>query len=359
MSYISGTWTVDRRNFPQVGPDGYSNSVDQTIYQGCKYYPQRNYGVLLGRVGGSGADFPIGEGGMFKAPSSGPLYLRINDDDACLGDNTGSVKMYVSTIGSVPNHLYAGYSLLAGGSGAFRLANATWKVPSISPVQCYGNLFADPRAAVWVGLWGSSPSSKNAWLPQVGTVSVCNVDKPSGRNYHAGPNYWAVWEMETNDSSGGAVQGKVKYGNGQQKISSMTIEPGDTMNGTVEYEGTLGSDLVFNFHLIDSTRTKPGAPDEFSITVTTDKPVKFRDIMAQGGAVVEPECNNGLAKFSSIPFSNVQLESLNIPPTGESLLKWTMTGSDGSTLAQPGPDSGFPGLNYTVAYKASGPTTCN
>jgi hypothetical protein len=128
----------------------------------------------------------------------------------------------------------------------------------------------------------------------------------------------------------------------------------------VEYEGTLGSDLVFNFQLIDSTRTKPGAPDEFSITVTTSKPVKFRDIMAQGGAVVEPECNNGLAKFSSIPFTDVQLESLNVTPTGESLLKWTMTGSDGSTLAQPGAVSGFPdSLNYTVTYDASGPTTCD
>jgi hypothetical protein len=146
VSYVSGSWTVDYRNFPQVGPDGYSDSVDQTIYQGCKYDPQRNYGVLLGKVGGSGTEFPIGAGGMFKAPSSGPLYLRINDDDACLGDNAGSVKMYVSTIGSVPNHLYAGYTLIAGGSGAIRLANATWKVPQISLRQCYGNLGATPRA---------------------------------------------------------------------------------------------------------------------------------------------------------------------------------------------------------------------
>src|SRR5690348_16753683 len=37
VSYISGSWTVDSRNFPKVGPAGYSNSIDQTIYQGCKY----------------------------------------------------------------------------------------------------------------------------------------------------------------------------------------------------------------------------------------------------------------------------------------------------------------------------------
>ena len=162
--------------------------------------------------------------------------------------------------------------------------------------------------------------------------------------------------MYTNDHSGGAKG----YGYGQQKISSMTIKAGDTMNGAVEYEGTLGSDLVYRLQLIDVTRTKPGAPDEFSITVTTNKPVKFRDIMAQGGAVVEPECNNGLAKFTTVPFSNVQLDWLNVTPTGVSLVNWTMTGSDGSTLARPGSVSGFPGsLNYTVTYKASGPTSCN
>jgi hypothetical protein len=126
VSYISGTWTVDYRNFLQVGPGGDSNSVDQTIYQGCKYYPKRNYGVLLGKIGNSGAVFPIGESGIFKAASSGPLYLRINDNDSCLGDNAGSVKMYVSTIGQVSNYSYAGYSMAVGGTGAFGLVEATW-----------------------------------------------------------------------------------------------------------------------------------------------------------------------------------------------------------------------------------------
>jgi len=358
VSYISGSWTVDYRNFPRVGPGGYSNSVDQTIYQGCKYYPQRNYAVLLGKVGDSGADFPIGEGGIFKATSSGPLYLRINDDDACLGDNAGSVKMYVSTIGQVPNYTYAGYTVSAGGNGAFGLVEATWVVPQISLTQCYLNLFSTPRAAAWVGLWGTNNSiNKNtAWLPQIGTISYCNSDAPGHR--HAGRNYWAFWEMFTNIKNGGAK----KYGEGVQEISSMTIKPGDTMSGAVEYEkGKSGSDLVFTLTLFDVTRTKPGAPDQFSITVTTNKPVKFSDIMAQGGAVVEPECNDGLAKFTSVPFTDVQVVPWNgtPQPAGMSLSKWTMIGSDKTTLAQPGPLSGFPGLmNYTVTYQASGPTAC-
>jgi hypothetical protein len=107
VRYVSGTWTVDHRNFPYVSPAGYTNSVDAQIYQPCKYDTGRNYGVLLGVVGSKGHEFPIGEGGQFAAvaPShyyqgggnGGYLYLRINDDDACLGDNAGSVTMQVST----------------------------------------------------------------------------------------------------------------------------------------------------------------------------------------------------------------------------------------------------------------------
>jgi hypothetical protein len=363
VSYTSGTWTVDHRNFAQVGPGGYSDSVDRTIYQGCKYDPHRNYAVLLGKVGSSGAEFPISEGGMFKAQSSGPLYLRINDDDACLGDNAGSVKMYVSTIGQVPNFNYAGYTLSAGGNGAFGLVQATWIVPSISLLSCGtlngGPRFISPRAAPWVGLWGTIDSIKHntAWLPQIGTISSCNVG-PNGPNL--GRNYFAFWEMFTNVKGGGAKG----FGQKPQPIRSMTIKPGDKMTGVVEFEGTSGSDLVFALQLFDVTRGKPGAPDQFSIRVTTTKPVKFSDIMAQGGAVVEPtnNCEKGLAQFNSIPFSNVQVVPLSgsLQPTGLSINKWILIGSDKTTLAVPGSISGFPNsLNYAVTYKAGGPTTCS
>jgi hypothetical protein len=352
VSYISGTWTVDHRNFPSVGPGGYSDSIDRTIYQGCKYNSHRNYAVLLGVVGQS-ASFPIGEGGIFKAAASGPLYLRINDDNACLGDNAGSVKMYVSTIGQVPNYSYAGYTAVAGGNGAFGLVEATWVVPKIPLLYCLAHPGAYPRVAPWVGLWGTYDSIKKgtAWLPQIGTVSRCNSGFP-------GPHYLAFWEMFTGVKGGGAKN----FGAGPQIIRSMTIKPGDTMTGAVEYEkGKSGSNLVFKLTLFDVTRTKPGSPDQFSITVTTTKPVKFSDIMAQGGAVVEPECNHGLAKFTSVPFTDVQVVPWNgtPQPAGINLNKWTMIGSDKTTLAQPGALSGFPGLmKYTVTYQASGPTAC-
>jgi len=98
VTYVSGSWTVDYRNFPYVGPGGYSAQVDGEIYQGCKVDTSETYGVLLGSVGSTtDGDSPIGQGGTFTAGNNGYLYLRINDDDACLGDNSGSVTVTVTT----------------------------------------------------------------------------------------------------------------------------------------------------------------------------------------------------------------------------------------------------------------------
>jgi hypothetical protein len=132
------------------------------------------------------------------------------------------------------------------------------------------------------------------------------------------------------------------------------------MNGDVEFEGTSGSDLAYNLQLIDTTRTKPGSPDQFSIKVTTTMPVAFSNIMAQGGAVVEGDCTYGLAQFSSVPFTNVQAVNWGTPPpAGVNLNKWTMIGTNKATLAQAGPLFGFPGMmNYTITYKTSGLPTC-
>jgi hypothetical protein len=359
VSYVSGNWTVDRRNFASVGPGGYSNSVDRTIYQGCKYNPGSNYAVLLGTVGDSASAFPIGQGGIFNASSTGPLYLRINDDDACLGDNGGAVKMLISPVTQAPFEAYAGYSAVAGGKGTFGLVEATWVVPSISLPSCADLSNARinaPRAAAWVGLWGTNDSINNltAWLPQIGTVSSCNVG-PNGPNL--GRNYFAFWEMFTSVSGGGAKN----FGSGRQVIKSMTVKPGDKMTGAVEYAGKSGSDLAFRLTLFDVTRTKPGSPDQFTITVTTTKPVDFGNIMQQGGAVVEGDCKYGLAKFTSVPFTDVQAVPWNGSPTpaGMSLSRWTMAGTKGKTLAQAGPLYGFPGLmNYTVSYASSGLPKC-
>jgi eukaryotic-like serine/threonine-protein kinase len=90
----AGTWTVDYRNFPSVGPSGYDRSTDAKIYQGCKYEPSMPYGRLLGRIGDDGKVFSIGTGRTFTADASGPLNARINDQDHCLVDNQGYIMVW-------------------------------------------------------------------------------------------------------------------------------------------------------------------------------------------------------------------------------------------------------------------------
>jgi len=94
VASLGGRWTVDYRNWPYVGPSGYSAEQDAKIYQGCKMYPSIAYGTLLGVVGGQ--LLVIGSGGDFKAPARGTLRLRIHDADACLGDNDGSVRVSIT-----------------------------------------------------------------------------------------------------------------------------------------------------------------------------------------------------------------------------------------------------------------------
>ncbi|MEU7244354.1 hypothetical protein [Streptomyces sparsogenes] len=88
----SGDWTVDYRNFPKVGPEGYSESIDANIYQGCKVTGD-TYATLLGKFD-NGSAFAVGSGGVFSDKEGGGLSLRIND--TCLSDNEGSVSVDVS-----------------------------------------------------------------------------------------------------------------------------------------------------------------------------------------------------------------------------------------------------------------------
>jgi hypothetical protein len=92
----AGTWTVGYPGLPAVGPNGYDRATDSEIYVGCKYDANLPYGRLLGRVGDDGPVFSIGAGGTFQANASGPLNLRINDQDHCLVDNRGYIEVWVS-----------------------------------------------------------------------------------------------------------------------------------------------------------------------------------------------------------------------------------------------------------------------
>ena len=280
LTYLSGSWTVDYRNFPQVGPGGYSDQVDSQIYQGCKYLASSNYAVLLGAVG-NGSAFAIGNGGTFTAQASGPLLLRINDDDACLGDNAGSVTMQLETQ-PAPITTYGSYAGYSAGplAGTDRYALADWKVPKVKCSRAPGRDYTG-RAAVWVGLWGSSK-----WLMQAGTNSLCSKHSNGNVTYFT-TIYYAWFELVPENPH----------------PLKMTVHAGDTIYAQVEYKGDDHGQLRFWYDVTDNTsRTQKNG------FVDTSKGVSL-DSFDQGGAIVEGLPVQGsdehLAKFDPITISHV------------------------------------------------------
>lgn len=271
LGYVSGSWTVDYRNFPWVGPGGYSNSVDSQIYQGCKYLPSRNYAVLLGAVG-NGQTFAIGTGGTFQASTSGPLWLRINDDDACLGDNAGSVTMKIETQPAMVTKVmnYAGYSV-GPLAGTDRYALAYWKVPKVSCKNAPGKNYKG-RAAVWVGLWGGK------FLMQAGTNSLCIKQKSGYKT-----RYYAWFELVPQNPN----------------TLGMTVKHGDSMFAQVEYAGKRNGKLRFWFVVADLTRNT-----QRTRYVLAPRSASLANSAYQAGAIVEG-LGNHLAKFSPITVSNI------------------------------------------------------
>jgi len=96
VAYLDGTWTVDYRSVPVVGPEGYSGEWDENLGRSCTVDTSFPYARLLSQIG-DGPLFSVGRGDEFEATRDGVLHLRINDGDVCLGDNAGAVRVRVST----------------------------------------------------------------------------------------------------------------------------------------------------------------------------------------------------------------------------------------------------------------------
>jgi hypothetical protein len=98
VTYVSGSWTVDYRLYPNVGPEGYTPQIDNRVgyYDFCKTVRTLPYATLLGRIG-NGPIFAVRRGGAFTANASGSLSLRINDNESCQGDNSGSIQVEAGT----------------------------------------------------------------------------------------------------------------------------------------------------------------------------------------------------------------------------------------------------------------------
>lgn len=81
------------------GPEGHARFPAPTFYPIPSYHDSYGThgvvpgGVLIGRIGESGAPFVVGRGTSIVAPERGMLYLRINDD--ILSDNEGWVEVGV------------------------------------------------------------------------------------------------------------------------------------------------------------------------------------------------------------------------------------------------------------------------
>ncbi len=93
VEYLRGSWTVDAARFGRVDADGYDWDTDARIYQGCKILDDETYGTLLAKTGRSLT--AVGGYGRLRAGGSGPLRLRINDADGCLGDNAGRITVVI------------------------------------------------------------------------------------------------------------------------------------------------------------------------------------------------------------------------------------------------------------------------
>jgi Ricin-type beta-trefoil lectin domain len=89
VSSVSGTWSVDDKNYPRVGPEGYLNPNLNEQYKYDRKYP---FGALLMVDPGQGYT-QIKGSQMLPKPITDRITLRINDSDSSLGDNGGTLTV--------------------------------------------------------------------------------------------------------------------------------------------------------------------------------------------------------------------------------------------------------------------------
>ena len=151
----------------------------------------------------------------------------------------------------------------------------SWIVPTVS-----GSSSGNTYSAVWVGIDGYSDST----VEQIGTEQ----DVVNGT-----PVYSVWWEMYST--------GKQQP---EQPISSMTIEPGDSITASVQYitSGTYAGD--FYLSIVDTSQLN----DSFSIYASSSQ---YQSPLAQRSSaewIVEaPEVgsnSSNLANFGSVTFTN-------------------------------------------------------
>ncbi|NBE96571.1 hypothetical protein FE391_00020 [Nonomuraea sp. KC401] len=91
VRYLAGRWSVDSGKFRYVSSAGYPRHIDRHIYAPCKVLKNQPQGSMIARINDD--IYRIGRSRWIQARQAGFLQLRINDADACLGDNDGAVRV--------------------------------------------------------------------------------------------------------------------------------------------------------------------------------------------------------------------------------------------------------------------------
>jgi len=224
---------------------------------------------------------------------------------------------------------WAGYYVKGTGIG---FANATWTVPTVvNTVSGY--------SSAWVGIGGVNGNG----LIQTGTEQDCSTstatagelryhgpviqDKPisggskggGGGSTSCNPVYYAWWETYP--------------ANAEQKITSMTISPGDQMNAQLIQTATPG---VWTIYLVDMTHFQT-----FSTTVTFSPDQTTAESIIERPSLCSPHsCKlTNLADFQTINFvksvsgTTTSQVTFDVDPTHTII---NMVDSSLKLMAQPG-----------------------
>jgi hypothetical protein len=248
VDYSGGSWTVDYKNFPYVGPAGYTADIDKTIAPGYKVDASEPYGYLLGEVG-NGKEIRIGDNsGPFTADASGFLSLRINDSDPTLRDNDGAITVSLrgtataaATINGNNGNNPAALNVPAAGSGGFNYtqgsylegfeftANSAIRITQLGAYDSnYSQLTngAETFSPVEVAVYDLTTNT------QLGSVTVKSSDPLTGVFHYA--SLTAPVSLNTRDSYAVVwVSGTDKY------IASPTLTQTD-VNSAITYVGFVG-----------------------------------------------------------------------------------------------------------------------
>jgi hypothetical protein len=287
VDYRGGSWTVDYKNFPYVGPGGYSADIDKTIAAGYKFDSSVPYGYLLGKIDTGNVIFVGVKGEPFTADVSGFLSLRINDTDTTLGDNDGAITVDVrgpatkqtttnANSGSNPVAL----NVPASGSGGFNYTQGTYlegfeftanSAISITQLGDYDSNYshltngAETFSPAEVALYNLTTHT------QLGSVTVKASDPLTGVFHYASlvtpivlntkDNYAVVWVSGTNQyiaaptltqtdvNSAITYVGFVGYGPGGLTQTSKMVEPdwffSELNNGISALNYDIGPNFMF------------------------------------------------------------------------------------------------------------------